>query len=75
MSINPKEKNLPADRAIELNSNVLTKVPLPDGRITLVDPIRVAIMELEFRVRALETKANSRKVIIDAYGGVDAYIR
>ena len=54
MSINPKEKNLPADRALELNSNVLTKVPLPDGRITLVDPLRVAIMELEARMERLE---------------------
>ena len=53
MSINPKPKNLNPDRAIELNSGVWTKVPLRDGRITFLDPDKVAIIELESKLISL----------------------
>jgi len=52
--INPKEVNLPPDRVVELMSNVLTKVPLPDGRIIIASPLVVAIVRLEERLAALE---------------------
>ncbi len=72
MSINPKPKNLNPDRAIELNSGVWTKVPLRDGRITFLDPDKVAIIELEARVVSLaEVVAHQQQAMLMLTGAVE----